>query len=141
MSWLLDTNVICEPTRRAPSRRVVEWLRSVAASGCHASILTMGEIRRGILRLPASARRRKLEKWMHDELRPAFAGRVIAVGEEEIAAWAELLAGLEKRGRSMPAIDSLIAATALAHDLTVATRNTDDFAGSGVRVFDPWKAG
>jgi len=139
VSWLLDTNVICEPTRRAPSRRVVEWLQSVPASDFHRSIITMGEIRRGILRLPAGARRRKLENWMHEELRPAFAGRVIEVGEEEIAAWAELLASLEKRGRSMPAIDSLIAATALAHNLTIATRNTGDFAPGGVRVFDPWK--
>ncbi len=141
MSWLLDTNVICEPTRRAPAARVVEWLQSVPTSDCYTSIITMGEIRRGILRLPAGARRRKLEKWMNEEFRPAFEGRIIFLGDEEISAWAELLAGLEKRGRSMPAIDSLIAATALAHDLTIATRNTADFAHSGAQVFDPWRQG
>lgn len=139
MSWLLDTNVICEPTRRAPSPRVVEWLRSVPSAEAHASIITLGEIRRGILRLPAGQRRRKLEKWMREEFQPAFAGRILPLGEEEITAWAELLAGLEKRGRSMPAIDSLIVATALARDLTIATRNTEDFAHSGARVFNPWR--
>lgn len=139
MSWLLDTNVICEPTRRAPSPRVVEWLRSVPSAEAHASIITLGEIRRGILRLPAGQRRRKLEKWMREEFQPAFAGRILPLGEEEITAWAALLAGLEKRGRSMPAIDSLIAATALARDLTIATRNTEDFAHSGARVFNPWR--
>jgi predicted nucleic acid-binding protein len=139
VSWLLDTNVICEPTRRAPSPRVVEWLRSVPSAEAHASIITLGEIRRGILRLPAGQRRRKLEKWMREEFQPAFAGRILPLGEEEITAWAELLAGLEKRGRSMPAIDSLIAATALARDLTIATRNTEDFAHSGARVFNPWR--
>jgi predicted nucleic acid-binding protein len=139
VSWLLDTNVICEPTRRAPSPRVVEWLRSVPTAEAHASIITLGEIRRGILRLPAGQRRRKLEKWMREEFQPAFAGRILPLGEEEITAWAELLAGLEKRGRSMPAIDSLIAATALARDLTIATRNTEDFAHSGARVFNPWR--
>jgi predicted nucleic acid-binding protein len=139
VSWLLDTNVICEPTRRAPSPRVVEWLRSVPSAEAHASIITLGEIRRGILRLPAGQRRRKLEKWMREEFQPAFAGRILPLGEEELTAWAELLAGLEKRGRSMPAIDSLIAATALARDLTIATRNTEDFAHSGARVFNPWR--
>ena len=139
MSWLLDTNVLCEPTRRAPAARVVEWLHSVPTSDCYTSVITMGEIRRGILRLPAGARRRKLDKWMREEFRPAFEGRIIFLGEEEISAWAELLAGLEKRGRSMPAIDSLIAATALAHNLTIATRNTADFAHSGAGVFDPWR--
>jgi len=139
VSWLLDTNVISEPTRRAPSAHVMEWLRSVPASACHASIITLGEIRRGILRLPAAARRRKLEKWMREEFQPAFAGRILPLGEEEITAWAQMLAGMEKRGRSMPAIDSLIAATALARDLTIATRNTEDFAQSGARVFNPWR--
>ena len=141
MSWLLDTNVICEPTRRAPSPRVVEWLRSVPSSACHASVITLGEIRRGILRLPAGTRRRKLEKWKREEFQPAFADRILPIGEEEIAAWAEMLAGMEKRGRSMPAIDSLIAATALTRDLTIATRNTEDFAYSGARVFNPWRQG
>lgn len=139
MSWLLDTNVVCEPTRRAPSPRVVEWLRSVPSSEAHTSIITLGEIRRGILRLPAGQKRRKLEKWMREEFHPAFAGRILPLGEEEIAAWAEMLAGMEKRGRSMPAIDSLIAATALARDLTIATRNTEDFAHCGARVFNPWR--
>lgn len=141
MSWLLDTNVICEPTRRTPSPHVVEWLRSVSSSGFYASIITLGEIRRGILRLPFGKRRRKLEKWMREDFLPAFDGRILPLGEEEITAWAEMLTGLEKRGRSMPAIDSLIAATALARDLTIATRNTEDFAHSGARVFDPWRPG
>jgi predicted nucleic acid-binding protein len=141
VSWLLDTNVICEPTRSAPSPRVVEWLRSVPSSEAHASIITLGEIRRGILRLPSGQKRRKLEKWMREEFQPAFEGRLLPLGEEEITAWAELLAELEKRGRSMPAIDSLIAATALARDLTIATRNTEDFAHSGARVFNPWREG
>ena len=141
MSWLLDTNIICEPTRHAPSPRVVQWLRSVSSSGFYASIITVGEIRRGILRLPSGNRRRKLEKWMREEFQPAFAGRVLPLGEEEIAAWAEMLAGMEKRGRSMPAIDSLIAATALARGLTIATRNTEDFAHSGAQVFNPWRQG
>lgn len=88
MSWLLDTNLICEPTRRASSPRVVERLRSVPSAEAHASIITLGEIRRGILRLPAGQRRRKLEKWMREEFQPAFAGRILPLGEKEITAFA-----------------------------------------------------
>ena len=138
MSWLLDTCVVCEPAQKQPSPRVLAWLDAQAEETLHLSVLTLGEIRKGVARLPAGAKRRRLEQWLEHDLPNRFAGRILPVDAEAADLWGRLQAQAESRGRSLPTLDSLLAATALAHGLKLVTRNTADFAPSGVEFFDPW---
>ena len=135
MSWLLDTNVISELTRPLPDPAVARWL-SEHEDEFYLSTLTLGEIHKSILSLPDSARRRRLASWFDQEIRPWFAGRLLPVDERVALRWGRLLA---EAGRPLPAIDSLLAATALEHDLTLATRSTADMAHTGVSLFNPWE--
>jgi toxin FitB len=132
--YLVDANVLSEPTKPAPETAVVEWLRENEAELAVDPII-LGEVRFGILLLPAGARRSRLERWFQEGV-----GRMRCLPWEAATGlrWAGLLADLRAAGRSMPIKDSLIAATALTHGLAVATRNTTDFARTGVQVVDPF---
>jgi hypothetical protein len=132
--YLVDSNVLSEPTKPAPEPRVIRWLRQHEAD-LVVDPVVLGEIRFGILLLPRSARRRRLEKWFAEGVqRIQCLPWTSAVGMR----WAELLAELRSAGQSMPVKDSLIAASALVHDLTIATRNLRDFRQTGARVLDPF---
>ena len=135
MSFLLDTNVISELVRTKPSPRIERWFRNVPGEALHLSVLTLGEIRRGIERLGASARREKLRVWLESELPDWFEDRVLAVDAAVADRWGRLLSEMK---RPVPAIDSLLAATALHHGLRFVTRNTAAFDYSGLEVVDPW---
>lgn len=139
MSWLLDTCVICEPTRSRPSARVLAWLREQPEESLYLSVLTLGEIRHGCARLRAGPKRKALERWLEHDLVERFTGRILSVDGSAADQWGRLLARAEAKGRSLPTLDSLLAATALAHGLAVATRNTDDFADTGAEVVNPWE--
>ncbi len=134
MNYLVDANVLSEPTRPAPQLCVVEWLRQ-HESQILVNPIILGEIRFGIHLLPSGSRRRRLEHWFGQGIE-----KVLCVAWDAATGlkWANLLADLRKRGRSMPIKDSLIAATALLHDLTVVTHNTSDFSHAGVRLLDPF---
>ena len=134
MRFLADANVLCEPTRPDPRPEVVDWLRRNEADLAVDPVI-LGEVRFGILLLPRGKRRRRLEAWFDDGVRRI---RCLPWDAAVGLRWAQLLADLRRSGRSMPVKDSLIAATALVHDLTVATRNERDFANAGVRVHDPF---
>jgi predicted nucleic acid-binding protein len=132
--YLVDANVLSEATRPEPDKKVVAWLRDHQQElGVDPFIL--GEIRFGILLLPTGRRRERLERWFDDGV-----SRVVCLPWDGTAGlrWAALLAQLRADGHAMPIKDSLIATTALVHDLTVATRNTRDFGRVGVRVLDPF---
>jgi predicted nucleic acid-binding protein len=132
--YLVDANVLSEPTKPAPDPKVVQWLRE-HEEDLVVDAVVLGEIRFGILLLPRGARRRRLEKWFAEGVeRIHCLPWTSAVGLR----WAELLAGLRVAGQSMPVKDSLIAASALYHDLTMATRNLSDFRRAGARVVDPF---
>lgn len=135
MSWLLDTNVISELTRPAPRPEVARWLTE-HEDDLFLSVLTLGEIQKGITSLADSVRRRRLTSWLEQEIRPWFAGRILPVDELVALRGGRLLA---KAGQPLPAVDSLIAATALEHGLTLVTRNTQDMARTGASVFNPWE--
>lgn len=138
MSFLLDTSVISELVRAAPDNNVIEWLRGIDETSLHLSVLTIGEIEKGIAKLPASARREKLETWVRRDLADRFRERLLAIDSTVAATWGRLAGEAELRGEPLPVIDGLIAATSLAHDLTVATRNVADFQRCGARCYNPW---
>ena len=134
MTYLVDANVLSEATKPAPDTQAVEWLRRNERDLVVDPII-LGEIRFGILLLPVGRRRRRLEHWFDEGVsRITCLPWDVAVGLR----WARLLADLRAAGRSMPIKDSLVAATALAHDLVVVTRNRRDFASAGVRLVDPF---
>lgn len=134
MRYLVDANVLSEPTRPAPDANVVAWLRR-NQSELAVDPIVLGEVRYGILLLRRGRRRAALEQWFDDGV-----SRMRCLPWEAVTGlrWAQLVAGLRATGRAMPIKDSMIAATALVHDLTVATRNRADFEKAGVRLIDPF---
>ena len=135
--WLIDTNVLSETLRRTPDARVMAWLAGIDTDKCFVSVLTLGELRKGVLRLPTGKQRGRLAHWLDHTLSQWFGDRVIPIDQAVCVRWAELLA---QAGRPLPAIDSLMAASAITHDLIVATRNVGDFDLPGVAVVNPWGA-
>lgn len=136
MTYLVDANVLSEPTKAAPSPAVVDWLRRNERQIAVDPVI-LGEVRFGILLLPRGKRRRRLEQWFDAGARRLHC---LPWDAETGLRWAELLADLRTSGRSMPIKDSLIAATALVHELVVATRNRADFEKAGVQLVDPFTA-
>jgi predicted nucleic acid-binding protein len=136
MKWLLDTNVICEPGKRRPHTKVIAWLDSLPEQDCALSVLTLGEIEKGIHALTVGPERRKKEIALV-ALRHRFAGRILSVDDAVAAKWGELMGESERVGHPLPAVDNLLAATAVVLGLTLATRDTGDIA-PGVRTFNPF---
>ena len=135
MKYLVDANVLSEPTRPAPRPAVTEWLRRHERTIAVDPVI-LGEIRYGILLLPRGRRRARLEQWFDEGVRKL---QCLPWEAETGLRWAELLARLRASGRAMPVKDSLIAATALANRLTVVTRNVTDFEKAGCPVLDPFE--
>lgn len=138
MKYLLDTNVISELVAKQPSARVVDWLDNTDDSLIYLSVITIGEIQRGIERLSDSTRKSVLRTWLIDELLVRFQGRILPVDLAVMLTWGELTAALEQTGRKLPAMDSLVAAIALHGQFILVTRNQADFVDTGVMVLNPW---
>jgi toxin FitB len=138
--FLVDTNVLSEFSRRGePDQRVKIWLKAAPAGSLYVSVLTLAEIRRGIELLAPGKRRDQLEHWLEDDLLGAFDdANVLPVTRAIGYRWAVLSARAQEQGIQPSVIDGLVAASALEHDLTLATRNVKDFAGLGVEIFNPW---
>lgn len=136
MKYLVDANILSEPTKPTPEPRVIDWLRAHERDIAVDPII-LGELRFGILLLPKGKKRTALERWFD-----AGVQRLHCVPWEAETGlkWAELLVRLRMAGKAMPIKDSLIAATALTHDLTVVTHNSSDFAKASVRIVDPFVA-
>lgn len=137
MSYLIDTNVLSELRRRDPDPNVVRWMSERPATNLYMSVLTLGELRKGIEALPEGARKRALLDWLEIDLPVFFTGRILPIDATVADRWGRLVA---QAGRPLPAIDSLLAATALAHGLTLITRNLRDFQHPNLQVLDPWSA-
>ncbi|TDD64152.1 type II toxin-antitoxin system VapC family toxin [Jiangella aurantiaca] len=138
MTFLLDTNVISEGFRRFPDHNVIDWLDEVPEESTFISAVTVGEVRKGIEKLPLGRRRRNLEVWLVESLVPRFEGRILAVDAAVADLWGRTLAACQANGRPVDPIDTQIGATALCYELTLATRNLADFAPMGVELFNPW---
>lgn len=137
MSYLIDTNVLSELVRPKPDAVVLHWFSNTPDDALFLSALTLGEIRKGVEKMADVKRREKLRLWLEHDLRDWFGSRILPVGPEVADHWGRLLA---QAGRPLPAIDSLLAATALHHDLRLVTRNTKDFDYMGLEVVNPWLA-
>ncbi len=136
MSYLIDTNAISELRRKQPDANVVAWFARCAPQSLFLSVLTLGEIRKGIERLEDTKRRQILVEWLRVELPTFFLGRVLNVDASVADRWGRLQ---NDAGRPLPAIDGLLAATALQHDLTLVTRNVKDFKDLNLRLVNPWE--
>lgn len=137
--FLLDTNVISELVKPKPEAKVVEWVQATNEELLYLSVLTLGEIRKGIALLQDPTRRVKLEAWLVGELVARFANRILSIDESIAERWGVLTARAKATANHvLPVIDGLLAATAQQHNLTFVTRNTDDVLGTGVPVFNPW---
>jgi hypothetical protein len=133
--YLIDTNVISELRRRQPEPRVVEWFERRPARMLYLSVLSLGEIRRGVERLADGQRAQALRSWLEEELPAWFHGRLLPIDMAVADQWGRLQA---EAGRPLPAIDSLLAATARTHDLILTTRNVRDLVGLPVVLVNPW---
>jgi len=137
LSYLVDTNILSELRRKKPDANVVTWFEHRPATTLYISVFTLGEIRKGIDALPESDRKLCLLDWLETELPAFFAGRILSIDEAVADRWGRLLAAA---GRPLPAIDSLLAATAVTHGLALVTRNVNDFPYPGLEVINPWEA-
>lgn len=137
MKYLLDTCVLSEVFKKSPSRSVLDWLSSVDENRLFISVLTLGEIEKGIIKARPE-RQKVLRQWVEDDLKQRFLNRIIPVDETISVHWGAIQGLAEKRGRPMSAIDGLIAVSAKVKGCTVVTRNVNDMQQSGVELLNPW---
>ncbi len=138
--FLLDTNCISELVRLKPEPRVVDWMTAADESLLYISVLTLGEIRKGAAILTQSKRRTHIESWLQTDVRVRFSGRILPIDIAVADRWGWLTAEAQRNGTPLAAVDGLLAATALHHDLTIVSRDVSDFAPTRVPILNPWEA-
>ncbi len=141
MTFLLDTCVISEMVKARPNLEVVRWIDSVEEGKLFLSVLTLGELEKGIAKLQDVSRKEVLQEWLEQDLAERFAGRILPIDTSVAVAWGKMQGEAERNGNKLPVIDSLLAATAQTNGLFLATRNVVDFERCGSRVFNPWETG
>lgn len=140
MSFLVDTNVVSEWVKPRPDPRIVQWFAEVDEDRVYLSVVTLGELRYGVERLPSGTRKQRLDEWVRHDLPLRFEGRVLSVDARIADAWGAIVARREQAGKPIAAMDALVAATADVHDLTLVTRNISDFQATTRMLFDPWSS-
>jgi toxin FitB len=138
MNYLLDTCLISELAKSEPNKTVVDWVLSKNEANFYVSVLTFGELHKGIEKLPESKKKEELRIWVENDLKNRFHNRIIGIDMRVSTTWGKIQSIAEKKGQPMPAIDALIAATGIVHDLIVVTRNVADMEQSNVKLFNPW---
>ncbi len=138
--FLVDTNIPSELTRDKPDPRVTVFLVDAGKASVFLSVMTIGEISKGIASLPIGQKRASLQDWLDIDVRSWFAGRVLPVTEAIAELWGHLAATAKQQGQSLAVVDGLIAATAVHHELTLVTRNVADFSNLGLILLNPWQA-
>ena len=139
MNFLLDTNVVSEWTKPCPNPGVVTWLAEIDEDRVFISVITLAELRHGIERMAAGARRQRLDGWVTEDLTFRFEGRVLPVDAGTADRWGRVMARGQAAGRPVSPMNAFIAATAEQHDLALVTSNGSDFEGLGIRLVNPWR--
>ena len=138
MNYLLDTCVISELIKKKPNSNIVQWIAEAEESSLFISVFTLGELHKGIEKLPESRKKEKQHAWVSYDFKERFHKRILNYDLQTAVIWAKIQAHAELSGKAVPAIDGLIAATGLSYDLAVVTRNTADMEMSGVTLINPW---
>lgn len=138
MKYLLDTCSISELVRKEPSKAFLEWIHATSEDWLHLSVVTFGELQKGIEKLSDGKKRGRLQDWVRKDLMHRFSGRIYDVTVPIAVKWGALMGQGERTGEPLPVMDALIAATAIVHDFTVVTRNTVHLEKCGVPVLNPW---
>jgi hypothetical protein len=138
LKFLFDTCVISELVRKHPHQKIIDWVDSLEEESIFLSVLTIGEIEKGIAKLVESQKKKRLKAWVEKDLIERFGSRILPFDLETALFWGKQQGELERHGVKLPLMDSLIAATAMIHRMTVATRNIQDMRRLGVDIFDPW---
>lgn len=138
MNLLLDTNVLSQVQRPAPDPKVLGWLHAADEDRLFISVASIAELRRGVARMDDGRRREALADWLANDLPARFAERVLPIDHAVAERWGDLMAQSRRSGVALSVMDGFFAATALAHDLTLVTRNVRDFESFGVPLFNPW---
>jgi len=138
VTYLLDTCVISELVAKRPNPSVVTWIDTQLPTDLHLSVITIGEIAKGTSKLAPSRRKDSLTTWLNQTLPNRFGERILGIDTATMMLWGDMVGRLEKQGTPMPLLDSLIAAIAIQNSLRLVTRNTDDFAATGIVMLNPW---
>lgn len=138
MNYLLDTCVISEMVKSEPNKNVIDWVSSQDENHLFLSVITLGEIQKGISKLNESKKKKTLRIWLQSDLLERFSGRIIPIDDQIAMNWGVVQASAEREGFIIPSIDGLIAATAITRNMTVVTRNVPDMEPSGVLLLNPW---
>jgi len=139
MKYLLDTCVISELVAKEVNPKVVEFVDSLDSDDVHLSVITIGEIAKGIEKLPKSKRKQELHTWLKEDLLVRFDQKIVPLDTDVLLEWGFLAARLESKGKILPAMDSLIAATVLTHKFALVTRNVEDFNDANIEIINPWE--
>ncbi|MFP4549132.1 MAG: type II toxin-antitoxin system VapC family toxin [Fidelibacterota bacterium] len=139
MNYLLDTCIISELIKNEPNKKVVSWIDSIDEMKLFLSVITIGEIEKGLSKLPKSKQKSLISEWLHEDLLTRFNNRIINLDIDTLFQWGKMYAALELKGLKMPSIDSLIAATAKQNNFCLVTRNIRDFENCSIVLFNPWK--
>lgn len=138
MKYLLDTCVISEIIRKKPNKNVISWIQNQNEDNLYLSVLTFGEIEKGIEKAPDETRKRNLQLWVEEDLKKRFESRIIPIDLRVSTKWGSIQGAAELLGKPMHAIDGLIAVSGLVHNCIVVTRNTSDMVQSSVELLNPW---
>ncbi len=138
MKYLLDTNVISELISKQPNPQVMQWIDNLDPTAVYLSVITVGELQKGIEKLSDSKRKETLHRWLNDDLLARFSGQIFVLDVPVMLTWGALVGRMERMGRPLAALDSLIAALALHHHCSLVTRNEADFKDTGVTIINPW---
>ena len=136
--YLLDTNVVSEAVKPQPDTRVLHWLQTNNPSHFYISVITIGELEQGIVRSPSPKRAKELQDWLEASLKPGFRNRILNLDEATMSTWGRITGEALNKGRPASLFDSLLAAIAITHQLTLVTRNVKDISMFNVAVFNPW---
>jgi predicted nucleic acid-binding protein len=139
LKYLLDTCVISELIKPQKNEKVISWIREIDENYLFISVLTIGEIRKGISKLPESKKKKVLIDWLENDLKKRFNGRILGITEDIAILWGELSGIQEQKGLKIPVIDCLLAATAINANLSFVTRNTKDIENTGCNIVNPWE--